>query len=148
MAHLADENGHTGTYVVEIKAEGHLIALGVKSGDVFLDLVTGNEEIIQLPFKTHEENTILTVDILVEVDDVPLVVGDEFGHFRDDALLVGAVQKQYGSGSHLSFLKIQCKGTNNRAESQTFFQLLRAEALSEVSKVHFSCLFTPIIDRK
>jgi hypothetical protein len=33
------------------------------------------------------------IDILVEVDDVSVVVGDEFCDFCDDALLVGAVKE-------------------------------------------------------
>ena len=108
VAHLAHEDGHTGTDVVEIEVESHVVALGVECRDVFLYLFTRDEKVIKLPLDAHEEHTILAVHVLVQINDVALVVGDELGHFGYDALLVGAVEQQYGGRSlHFSFSKLK-----------------------------------------
>ena len=65
--------------------------------DVFLDLVPGNEEALKLPLDAHEQHPVLPVHVLVQIDDIAAVVGDELGDFGDDALTVRAVE-QYDSG--------------------------------------------------
>ena len=109
MAHLADEDGHSRTGVAEIKTERHVIPLGIECIDVFTNLVAWNEETLQFPFNAHEESSVLMVNILVQVHDVAFVVGDEFGHLRDNALLVRAVKKQYGGWFHFFLKKYYAK---------------------------------------
>ena len=55
--------------------EDHLVFLSVKRVEVIVDLLPGNEEIIELPFYTHEEDVIHAVHVLREVQDVALVDG-------------------------------------------------------------------------
>ena len=93
VAHAADEDGHARALVGEVEVECHLVALRVECGKILLDLVLGDEEALQLPFNAHEEHAVLTIDILVEIDDVTFVVGDELGDLGDDARLVGAVKE-------------------------------------------------------
>ena len=81
MAHLRDEDGHAGPLVAVIEAELHLVALGIERGNVVVDLLPGNEETVQFPLYAHEEHAVLTVNILIEIDDVALVVGNKFRHF-------------------------------------------------------------------
>ena len=101
VTHAADEDGHAGAYVVEVEAEGHVVAWGVECGDVLADLVARDEECVELPFYSHEEDAVLAVDVLVEVDDVALVVRNELGDVGYDALPVGAVEQQDGRRFHV-----------------------------------------------
>ena len=91
VAHLADEDGHARALVGEIEVERHLIACRVERGQVFLDFILGDEEFLEFPLDAHEEHAVLAVHILVEIDDVSLVVGNELGYFRNDSRLVGTV---------------------------------------------------------
>ena len=91
MAHLRNEDGHAWTLVAIIEAELHLIALCVEGCDVFVNLIAWNQEAVEFPFYSHEEHAVLTVNILIKVNNISLVVGNKFRHFRDDALLIGAV---------------------------------------------------------
>ena len=117
VAHAADEDGHAGSLVGEVEAEGHPVALGVERLEVLSYFVLGDAEVLQLPFDAHEEDAVLAVDVLVEVDDVACVVGDEACDLGDDARLVGAVEQQDGCGFHeclIGFvLFCGCKGTQN-----------------------------------
>ena len=108
MAHLRHEDGHPGALVAVIERELHLVALGIERGDIFVDLVAWNEEAVEFPFYAHEEHAVLLVHILVQVDDVPFVVGDESGHFCNDALLVRAMQQQYGCLLLSRFCRLVC----------------------------------------
>ena len=80
MAHLAHEDCHSRLHVVAVEVESHLISLRVKRRDVFLYLFSWNEEVVEFPFNTHEEHAVYTVHILVEINDVALIVGDEASH--------------------------------------------------------------------
>ena len=76
-----------------LEAERNLVALGIQRRDIVGDLLAGNQEAVQLPFNPHEEHAVHLVHILVQIDDIAPVVGNETGHFRDDALLVGTMQQ-------------------------------------------------------
>ena len=102
MAHLADEDSHAWTFVAVVETELHLVALRIERVDVVVELVARNQEPFQFPFYAHEEHPFYLIDVLVQIDDVALVVSDELRHFRDDALLVGAVKQEYGSGVWLA----------------------------------------------
>ena len=93
MAHLTDEDSHTRTYIAEIEMESHLIALSVESVQIVLNLISRNQEVLQFPFYSHKEHAILTVNILIEIDDVSIIVGDELCQLRDDSQLVWTVQE-------------------------------------------------------
>ena len=80
MAHLAHENCHAGTNIIEIKIECHLVTLCVQYVDVFLYLLARDEKIVKFPFYTHEKHTVLTIYILVKIYNVAFIVGDEFCH--------------------------------------------------------------------
>ena len=77
MAHFRDEDSHAGLHVVEIEVEGDAIALRVERGDIFVNLVARNEEVVKFPFDAHEEHRVNRIHILVEIDDVSLVVCDK-----------------------------------------------------------------------
>ena len=92
MAHLAHEDGHARPFVVEVEVECNAIFLRIKRLYVIGYLATWNEKVFQFPFYAHEEHSVFSVNILVKVDDVAMVVGNELGDFRDDARLVWAMQ--------------------------------------------------------
>ena len=92
MAHLAHEECHSRTLVAEVQLKLHLITLTVESLYVFLQFLVGNGEIIQLPLHSHEETVVHRVHILVEINDVTIIIGDETCHLRYDALLVRTMQ--------------------------------------------------------
>ena len=100
VAHLADEDSHAWALVIKVKVERHTVTLGIEGVYIFLNFLSGNKKSLQFPFYTHEKHAVLMVNILVKIDDVALVVGDEFGYFRNNALLVGAVQKHDGCWFH------------------------------------------------
>ena len=52
-------------------------------------------EPVELPLDSLEEDAALDVGVLVGVDDVAVVAGDEFGHLRHEALLVAAAQEEH-----------------------------------------------------
>ena len=103
MTHLRYEDCHARLLVVEVQTESHLVALCIERFEVFLDLLTRYEELVEFPFNAHEEHSILTVNILVEIDDVAVVIRDELGYFCDDARLIRAVQKHNCCGFHSFF---------------------------------------------
>jgi hypothetical protein len=96
VTHLAHENGHTGLHVVEIQIERHLKTFRIQHSDALVYLVPGNEETIEFPFNTHKEDTILAVNMLVQIHNIALVVRDEFGYLTNDALSVGTMQQKDG----------------------------------------------------
>lgn len=49
-------------------------------------------KLLKFPLHTHEEPSVYFVDILVKIDDVAIVVGDELCYLCNDAQLVRAVQ--------------------------------------------------------
>ena len=91
MVHFRYKECHAWAYVAEVEAELHVVALCIEGTDVLFELLCGYEEFLECPFDTHEEVLFDMIDILVEVDDVSVVVGDELCDFCDDALLIGAV---------------------------------------------------------
>ena len=91
MAHLAHEDSHAGTLVIKVEIERHLVSPAVQGLDIFLYLIPRDEKFLQLPLYAHEEHTVFSIHVLVQIDDVSLVVCNELGHFRDDARLVRAV---------------------------------------------------------
>ena len=103
VAHLADEDSHAWLHVVEVEAACHLVFLCIERVDIFLYLVSWNEEVVEFPFYAHEEHAVLMIYILVKINDVSLIVGDKPCYFRDYARLVGAMQEDNGSGFHFFF---------------------------------------------
>ena len=91
VAHLRHEDGHARTLVAVVERELHLVALGIQRADVFVYLVARYQETVQFPLYAHEENAVLAVNVLVEIDNISLIVGNKLGYFRYNALLVGAV---------------------------------------------------------
>ena len=77
MAHLAHKNRHARLHVVEIKIERNSVALCVESRDVFLNLVTWNQEVVEFPFYTHKKHRVNRVNILVQVNDVSFIICDK-----------------------------------------------------------------------
>ena len=92
MTHLAHENGHTWALVAIIEAELHLVTLCIERGDVIVEFVAWNQETLEFPFYTHKEHTLYLVYILIQVHNVTLIIGDKLGYFRNDTLLIRAVE--------------------------------------------------------
>ena len=81
MAHFRHENRHSWTFVAEIQLTCHLVSLGIKRIDVFLDFFTRNQEFLQFPFNSHKKHAVLFVYILVKVYDIALVIRDKSSDF-------------------------------------------------------------------
>ena len=65
-----------------------MIALTVQSVDIFADLISWDEECVQLPLNAHKKHTVLLVDILIKVDDISFVVSNKLCNLRYDARLI------------------------------------------------------------
>ena len=94
VAHFADEDSHTRFAIGEIEIANHLITLCIERIDIFKNLVARNEKLFQIPFNAHEEHAILSVNILIEIENVAMVVCDKLCYLRNDARLVGTVQQE------------------------------------------------------
>jgi hypothetical protein len=96
VALLAYENGHPRLDVAEEDARDHAVALREKFVHDLLDVLARDEEALEFPFDTHEKVAVDGVHILVEIDDVAVVAGDESRHVGDDALPVRTMQQDDG----------------------------------------------------
>ena len=103
MRHLRYKDGHAGLLVGEIQSEMHLVLLTIESVEIVFYLFFRNGKLLELPLYTHEKYVLYPIDILVEVDDVALIDGDEVGDIGDDAWSVGAMQQNYSSSFHITF---------------------------------------------
>ena len=92
VAHLRNKDGHARLDVGEVEAQLHVVLLGVKCGEVVLYLVAGNGKVLKFPLDTGEEHMLDVVDILVEIDDITTIDGDEIRYLGKDAGTVGAVE--------------------------------------------------------
>ena len=80
-----------------MQAPCHAPRLG-ESADEDGEVFTAHYEIGQVPLGTHEKDAFLTVHVLVEVDNVPVVFGNKGGDGTDKPGLVRAVDQQNGGG--------------------------------------------------
>jgi ATP sulfurylase len=92
MPHLAHEYSHAWALVAVVQAELHLVSMSIERGDIIVDLVARNHETLKFPFYTHKKHSLYLVYILVEVYNVTLVIRDKLGNFRNNSLLIRAVQ--------------------------------------------------------
>ena len=81
VTHLRHEDRHSRTLVAIVERELHLIALGIESGEIIVELVAWDKESVEFPFYSHKEHTFYLVHILVEIDDVSFVVCYKFRYF-------------------------------------------------------------------
>lgn len=102
VAHLADEKCHARLLVIEVKIALDSETDSVESIDNILDLVAWNKETVKFPLDSHEENAINAVYILIEINDVSVIVRDEFGNLRDNTLTVRAVKEKYCGRFHIA----------------------------------------------
>ena len=103
VAHLGDEDGHAWLDVGEVEAQEHVVLLGVEGGEVVEDLVAGDGERLDVPLHTCEEHVFDVVNVLVEIDDVAAVDGDEVRYLGQDARSVGAVEQEFCCDAHGGF---------------------------------------------
>ena len=66
-----------------------------------LDVFPPDDEVFQLPFKSHEKVLFDRINVLVDIYDVSQIAGDETCYFGYDALPVRAMQKSYGAFFHV-----------------------------------------------
>ena len=92
VTHLGYEDGHTWTLIAEVQAEFHLVTLRIKGGDVLVNLVARNHKSFQFPLYTHKKHAVHLVNILIEVNDISLIIGDKLSYFRNNTLLIRAVE--------------------------------------------------------
>ena len=64
------------------------------------DLVTIETEAVEFELDPLKENLLHIVGVLLGVDDVPTVLGDEIRNGGDNPALVGAREKQDGGRGH------------------------------------------------
>ena len=102
MAHFANKNCHSWTFVTKIQFTRHLVALSIQCIDVFLNFIAWNQEMLQFPFNTHKKHAVLLVHILVKVNDISLIICNKSGYLRNNSLLVRTMQKQYCGLFHSS----------------------------------------------
>mgnify|MGYP006915177490 CR=1 FL=1 len=96
---LGDEEGEALLLAGEGKLELHLVA-ACHGLEACLDFLFFERELLQAPLEAHEEGILLLVDVLLEVDDVPLMGGDEAGDIMDEARTVRAVDEEGGGFGH------------------------------------------------
>ena len=92
VTHLTNEDSHTWTLIAEVQAEFHLVTLRIKGGDVLVNLVARNHKSFQFPLNTHKKHAVHLINILIQVNDISLIIGDKLSYFRNNALLIGAVE--------------------------------------------------------
>ena len=109
VAHLGYEDGHAWLDIGEVEAERHVVLLCVEGGEVVLNLVAGNGEVGEFPLDACEEYVLDVVHVLVEIDDVTAVDGDEVRYLRQYAWSVGAVEQEFCGDSHPLCEKLKVK---------------------------------------
>ena len=70
MAHFADENGHPRPLIVEVHGHVHAVAFSEKPVHRILDVFPPDNEVFQLPFKSHEKVLFDRINVLVDIYDV------------------------------------------------------------------------------
>ena len=83
-----------------------LIACGVQSLEIIFDFLLGYKESVEFPFDAHIEDTLYTIDILIEINDVTTVGCDKVCQNGEDAGRVGTVHAQHCGVSTLLFHKL------------------------------------------
>jgi hypothetical protein len=63
--------------------------LRIKRLKILLNLLRGNEKLVEAPLHPHKEDLLGVIDILVEIYDVAVVVRNEIGQLGDESRLVG-----------------------------------------------------------
>ena len=58
----------------------------------------GDDEFFQVPFSPHEEDALLTVNVLVKLDDVAAIFCDKRGHGAHESGLIRTMNKKNGAG--------------------------------------------------
>ena len=104
VRHFGDEDGHPRFLVREVEAEAHVVLLCIECGEVVVNLLLWNQEILQFPLDAHEEDVLHMVYVLVQVDNVPLVHRNKVRHLRQYARFVGAVEQQFSCFHHSFFV--------------------------------------------
>jgi len=69
--------------------------LGNQGVKIVRNFLPGDIEKVKFPFRAHEKNGFCPVNMLVEVNNVPVILVKELGNSCQDSLLVGAVDQKY-----------------------------------------------------
>ncbi len=94
MRELGDEDCHPGPLIRKIEPELHLEPPCDERLEVFPDFIRRYGEILQVPLGAHEKDMLLGIHVLLQVEDVPPVLIDEFRHGSDQTFPVRAVYQQ------------------------------------------------------
>ena len=79
------------------------------------DLVAGQREAVELELDALEERAVGVIGVLLEVDDVAAVGGDERRHGGDDAAAIGTGDEQHGVG-HRPTLRVRRMSRDDLAD--------------------------------
>ena len=93
MTHLADKDSHAWLLIIKIKIEIHVVAYFVERVYDILNLLSWYHEILQIPFQSHKKHAVLTINILVKIDNIAMIVCDKLGYLTDDTLFIRAVEQ-------------------------------------------------------
>jgi hypothetical protein len=74
----------------------HVVPFGDEGVEILADFLGRDDKILHLPFNAHEKDIAVGVDVLVEVGNVAVIFENEFTDSRNDAFIIGAMNKQNG----------------------------------------------------
>jgi hypothetical protein len=97
VARLADEQGHPWLTVGEVELPVHLVSAPDQRLKVIVDLLLWNHKIRQVPFNAHEKMLQITVNVLVQIDDVATILVDKLSDQGHQAWSVRTMYEQDGT---------------------------------------------------
>ena len=78
MGQFGDKDRHTWHFVGKVQLPVHVVAPGNEYIKKFANFVHWNGKVVQLPFNTHEKDTLAGINMLVKKSDVAVILGNKF----------------------------------------------------------------------
>lgn len=96
MWHLGDKQRHPWDFGREMEFPNHLHGSSDQCIEVLPYLVGWDGKMVKFPLHPHVKDHLLPVDMLVEIDDIPLVPVQKLGDCSQDPLTIGTMDQQDG----------------------------------------------------
>lgn len=103
MAHLRDQDGHARAIPREADAPVQSQWLSDFTRERIMNLAAWDDKVVQVPFNPNEELIRAAIDMLVELQQVPVMVVKPLSDRRDQSSSVRALRDQYGTGVRQSY---------------------------------------------
>ncbi len=97
---MAHEHRELGRWRIHVKAPGHLSRFGDVGGEPGAELGLGKRKAVEVPRDPHEKQILRGIDVLVEIQDIGVMRGQERGHGGHETGLIRTVDQQDGGGCH------------------------------------------------